>query len=79
MAGLKWARGKGIVVMDADFQDPPELLPEMIRLWPEGHRLVLCRRLAREKEVFYKRFFAWGFYRFLNFLSPMPMPSDVGE
>jgi polyisoprenyl-phosphate glycosyltransferase len=78
-AGLQFASGESIIVMDADLQDPPEVVPEMIQCWKEGYQVVYGQRLSREKEGIIKRWTAYGFYRLLNRLSDVDIPSDTGD
>ena len=78
-AGLDHARGQAVVVIDADLQDPPELIGEMIRLWREGYDVVYTRRTVREGETFLKRLTAHLFYRLINRLADQPVPPDVGD
>jgi len=78
-AGLAVATGSAVIPIDADLQDPPELIPEMIRLWEEGHDVVLARRADRSADGFMKRFTAAQFYRLMNRVSDVPLPENVGD
>ncbi|HUO54035.1 MAG TPA: glycosyltransferase family 2 protein [Rhodoblastus sp.] len=78
-AGLSLARGKRILVIDADLQDPPELLGAMMRRMDEGFDVVYGRRNARAGETPFKRASAYLFYRLLDRLSETPIPMDVGD
>ena len=78
-AGLRFASGRAVVVMDADLQDPPELLEPMIARWREGYDVVYAQRRSRQDEGPLKRGFAWGYYRVLHSLSPVEIPSDTGD
>jgi len=78
-AGLSLARGERILVIDADLQDPPELLPEMMRLMDEGHDVIYGQRLSRAGESLFKTLTAKGFYRLLNRLSEISIPNDSGD
>ena len=78
-AGLRYATGQAVVVMDADLQDPPELLEPMLTRWREGYDVVYAQRVSRQDEGPFKRGFAWGFYRILHTLSPVEIPSDTGD
>lgn len=78
-AGLTLARGKGVVIIDADLQDPPELIPDMVRLWHEGHDVVYGVRESREGESSFKLLSARLFYRVINRLSDVAIPSDTGD
>jgi len=78
-AGLQRAQGDAVVLMDADLQDPPELIPTLIQKWREGYEVVYVRRGKRRGESLFKRLSAWVFYRMLNVLSEVKIPSDVGD
>lgn len=78
-AGLDTARGDFVILMDADMQDPPELIPGMISLWQNGYQVVYAKRRKRHGETFLKRFMAGLFYRFLNLLSEQKIPIDTGD
>jgi dolichol-phosphate mannosyltransferase len=78
-AGMDAAKGDAVVIMDADLQDPPEVVLEMIAKWNEGYQIVSGRRLAREGESAFKRWTAGLFYRLLGRLSVIDIPSDVGD
>lgn len=78
-AGIDFAEGKAVVIMDADLQDPPELIPEMLAKWKKGAEVVYAKRKAREKGYFLKSLTAKYFYRFINKLSPMKIPEDTGD
>ena len=78
-AGMSMVRGDWILVIDADLQDPPELLADMMKLAEEGHDVVYARRRARASETKFKLATANLFYRFLNALSEVNIPQDVGD
>lgn len=78
-AGLSWARGEKILIIDADLQDPPELLPEMLRLMDQGFDVVYGQRISRSGEKPFKKWSAKIFYRLLNHLSEIPIPNDSGD
>ncbi len=78
-AGLDHAVGEAVVVMDADLQDPPEVILEMIERWSEGYDIVYGVRRQREGETFFKRASAAAFYRILHMLTPVSMPLDSGD
>jgi dolichol-phosphate mannosyltransferase len=78
-AGLDVARGDAVVIIDADLQDPPELIPQMVALWREGNEVVYGRRVMRKGESGFKRWTAKAFYRTLNSVSEVPIPLDVGD
>ena len=79
LAGMDYSRGDAMVIMDADLQDPPELLPEMIAWWEKGWRDVSARRRQREGETFFKKWSSRVYYRLLKKLSPVPVQEDVGD
>ena len=78
-AGLQVACGSAVVVIDADLQDPPELIPSMIEQWQRGFDMVLMRRRERHGESWFKRASAHVFYRLLNRLGEIDIPEDVGD
>ena len=78
-AGLNFVRGQVIVILDADLQDPPELIPEMIEKWQEGYQVVYAQRSRRRKESWFKRFTAYAFYRLLKYLADVDIPTDTGD
>ncbi len=78
-AGMDAASGKAVIVMDADLQDPPEVIMEMIARWKEGYDVVYARRVSRAGESAFKRFTAAAFYRLLSRLSSVDIPQDVGD
>ena len=78
-AGLNFVRGKVAVVMDADLQDPPELILAMIEKWRQGYQVVYAQRISRKKESWFKRLMAYGFYRILRRLADVDIPSDTGD
>jgi glycosyltransferase involved in cell wall biosynthesis len=78
-AGMDAAAGEAIVVMDADLQDPPEIVGEMIAKWKEGFEVVYARRLSRAGESAFKRVTANLFYKLLGRMSSIGIPADVGD
>jgi polyisoprenyl-phosphate glycosyltransferase len=78
-AGLNFARGQIVIVMDADLQDPPELIPSMIEQWRQGYQVVYAQRTKRRQETWVKRSFAYWFYRILNRLADVEIPTDTGD
>jgi hypothetical protein len=79
LAGLHEARGDAVVMMDADLQDPPELIPELVRQWRAGYHVVSAHRSAREGETYFKRATAFVFYRVLKTFADQPIAVDTGE
>lgn len=78
-AGLKQVTGDAIVIIDADLQDPPELIPEMLKLWEEGNEVIYGKRKTRDGESAFKLFTAKMFYKTLNALSDVEIPKDTGD
>jgi glycosyltransferase involved in cell wall biosynthesis len=78
-AGLDHADADAVVVIDADLQDPPELIPAFVARWREGYDTVYGTRLEREGETWFKRFTAHAFYRLMDRLSATPIPRDTGD
>lgn len=78
-AGLKEVTGDAIVIIDADLQDPPELIPDMLKLWEEGNEVIYAKRKKREGESAFKLFTAKMFYKALNGLSDVEIPKDTGD
>lgn len=79
LAGLEHSKGEIIGIIDADLQDPPEVIGPMINEIEQGYDVVYGQRLKREKESFFKKITAWGFYRTLNLLTGLPIPNDTGD
>jgi dolichol-phosphate mannosyltransferase len=78
-AGLEQATGDAVVVIDADLQDPPEVIPEMVKRWREGNDVIYGIRRARDGESKFKLWTAKVFYRLINRLSDTKMPLDAGD
>ncbi len=78
-AGLDLARGDAVVVIDADLQDPPELIPGMIGAWREGYDVVLMRRRSRAQETWLKKMTARMFYKAMGSLGTIDIPENVGD
>lgn len=78
-AGMDAARGEAAIVIDADLQDPPPVIVQMVELWHQGYDVVYGRRLKRDGETAFKRATAGIFYRMLNKLSEVPIPLDTGD
>ncbi|HRY28777.1 MAG TPA: glycosyltransferase family 2 protein [Elusimicrobiota bacterium] len=78
-AGLDHAAGDACIILDGDLQDPPELIPEMVSKWREGHEVVYAVRNAREGEGFFKKGTAAVFYRLLRTLAGVDIPKDTGD
>lgn len=78
-AGLDYANGDAIVIIDADLQDPPELIPTLIEKWKEGYEVVYAKRKKRVGETWFKLITAKYFYRFINYMSDIDIPKDTGD
>lgn len=78
-AGLDYAKGDAVVVIDGDLQDPPEVIPEMVAKWREGFDVVYGKRVKREGEGLFKRFTAYAYYRVLRSMTGQPIPLDTGD
>ena len=78
-AGIDRAEGDAVVIMDADLQDPPEVVTEMMRKWREGYDVVYGQRSIRHGESIFKRATAAVFYRLLRMLLPIEVPLDTGD
>ena len=79
IAGFDYIKGDALVIMDADLQDPPELIPEMIKYWEEGFDDVYARRRSRKGESFLKKLTSWGFYRTLQSMTKIEIQKDTGD
>ena len=79
IAGLDYATGDAVIFMDADLQDPPELIPEMIKYWEEGYDDVYAQRKSRAGETFLKKFTSKMYYKVLQALTPVPIQKDTGD
>ena len=78
-AGLNFVRGEVAVILDADLQDPPELITEMVELWKQGYHIVYAQRIKRSQESWLKRLTAYAFYRILQRLADVTIPTDAGD
>ena len=78
-AGLDLARGAAVIPIDADLQEPPELLPKMVAHWQDGFDVVLARRAERSSDTMFKRGSARMFYRLLRMMSDVEIPENVGD
>jgi len=78
-AGLDHTRGEAVIVIDADLQDPPEVIPELVAAWREGFDMVNAQRRAREGETPLKRLTAKLFYRLMRDVGPVRLPVDTGD
>lgn len=78
-AGLDYSRGQAVIIIDADLQDPPELLPELVAKWREGFEVVYAVRAEREGESWFKRTTASVFYRLIYRITDVRIPLDTGD
>lgn len=78
-AGIKYVTGDAVVIIDADLQDPPELIPQMIELWEQGNEVIYGKRKKRKGESAFKLLSAKMFYKTLNALSDVEIPKDTGD
>ena len=78
-AGIEHAKGDAIIIMDGDLQDPPELLPSLIKKYKEGYEVVYAKRKKRDGVGFFKKLAYKMFYRILKTLSPIDIPLDTGD
>lgn len=77
--GYLEAKGDCVVSIDADLQDPPELIHDMVEKWQKGSKVVYAKRQSREVDTYFKKQTAALFYRLINFLSETPIPEEVGD
>lgn len=78
-AGIDFAKGDALIIIDADLQDPPELIPDLINKWQEGYDVVYAKRKQRKGETWFKLITAKYFYKFLNYMSDIDIPKDTGD
>ena len=78
-AGLDYARGDAVVILDADLQDPPEVIPDLIEKWKEGYEVAYAIRAEREGESWFKTFTASLFYRIIFRITDVKFPLDTGD
>lgn len=79
IAGLDYAKGDCVIFIDADLQDPPELIPELIKYWEEGYDDVFARRRSRKGETFFKKFTSKMYYKILQKLTRVEIQRDTGD
>jgi len=78
-AGWDYARGEAIIIIDADLQDPPEVILELAKKWQEGYEVVYAVRSEREGETWFKKFTASVFYRLIHWITDVKIPVDTGD
>ena len=79
IAGLDYSKGDCVIFMDADLQDPPELIPKLIKYWEQGYDDVYARRRSRKGESFFKKFTSRMYYRILQSLTRVEIQKDTGD
>ncbi len=79
MAGMDYAKGDAIIFMDADLQDPPELIPELVKYWEQGYDDVYARRKSRQGETFFKKITSKAYYKILQKLTKVEIQQDTGD
>ncbi|AMK77232.1 MULTISPECIES: glycosyltransferase family 2 protein [Methylomonas] len=78
-AGIDFARGEAIVIIDADLQDPPELIPALVEQWRNGYDNIYARRISRDGESIIKKTTSFLFYRFIRGMTQIDIPADTGD
>ncbi|MEN9203067.1 MAG: glycosyltransferase family 2 protein [Thermostichus sp. DG_1_6_bins_120] len=78
-AAIDYASGKAVIPIDADLQDPPELIPQMLELWQQGYQVVYAVRRSRQGESWFKQLTAHGFYHVIDQLSQVRIPRNTGD
>ncbi len=78
-AGWDYARGDAVIIIDADLQDPPEVIPDLLARWKEGYEVVYAVRAEREGETWFKKFTASFFYRIVRRITDVNIPVDTGD
>jgi dolichol-phosphate mannosyltransferase len=78
-AGMDYAQGAAVILIDADLQDPPEVIPELIANWRDGYEVVYAQRRQRKGESFFKKMSASFFYRLINRITDVEIPLDTGD
>lgn len=78
-AGMDAAEGDAVIIMDADLQDPPEVIADMVKAWEQGADIAYGKRLKRHGETVMKKLTAWCYYRLLSAMSAYPIPLDTGD
>lgn len=79
IAGLDYAKGNCVIIIDADLQDPPELIPDMIKYWEEGYDDVYAKRKSRKGESFFKKFTSKMYYKTLQSITNIEIQKDTGD
>ena len=79
IAGLDYIKGDCVVIIDADLQDPPELIPEMIKFWEDGYDDVYAKRISRKGEIWFKKFTSKMYYKLLQCVTNIKIQKDTGD
>lgn len=77
--GMDHAKGDALIIIDVDLQDPPELIPQMVKMWKDGADIVYGKRSKRKGETLFKKLTAAAYYRILSWMSAYPIPLDTGD
>ncbi len=78
-AGMRYARGDAVVLIDSDLQDPPAVIAQMLTKWREGFQIVYGVRSKRNEETALKKMTSWGFYRLMRKMAKIDLPKDAGD
>jgi polyisoprenyl-phosphate glycosyltransferase len=78
-AGLRYARGKAVILIDSDLQDPPAVIPQLLAQWKAGFQIVYAVRSKRAEEPFFKRITSWAYYRLMRRMTNLDLPRDTGD
>jgi glycosyltransferase involved in cell wall biosynthesis len=79
IAGLDYSKGDSVVIIDADLQDPPELIPKMVKYWEDGYDDVYAKRKSRDGETWFKKWSSKAFYKILQGMTRIPIQKDTGD
>lgn len=79
IAGIECCLGNACVVIDVDLQDPPELIPELVKKWREGFDVIYAQRRTRKGETLIKRFVSYVGYKLINYIAEVPIPPNTGD
>ncbi|MBC1230857.1 glycosyltransferase family 2 protein [Listeria booriae] len=79
MAGFDYTNGDAVILLDADLQDPPELIPQMLKYWEQGYKDVYAKRVSRDGESWFKKWSSKTYYRFLQKMTSIDIQEDTGD
>lgn len=79
IAGMDYSKGDAVIFLDADLQDPPEIIPELIKYWEQGYDDVYCRRKSRKGETWFKKWTSKMYYKVLSSLTYVEIQEDTGD